>query len=64
MEKPFFLIMSTSEKTGYLFDRRVKTDKDTLPMRERLLNIGCTIKEISQTECDNLLKEDKDWYIF
>lgn len=64
MEKPYFLISSTSGKTQFLFDRRVRSDKDTLPMRNRLIEQGCIIKELSQGETDELLKKDKDWIIY
>ena len=60
MEKPYFLISSTSGETQLLIDRRVQSDEETEAMRNRLLTIGCTQKELTQEERDELV-QNGEW---
>ena len=60
MDKPYFLLSSSSRKSQYLIDRRTQLDKDTEPMRKRLVDSGCSQEELTQSERDELVKTG-DW---
>lgn len=60
MDKPYFLISTTSGKSQVLIDRRVQSDEESKAMRERLINIGCTVKEITVEERNEVVK-DGSW---
>lgn len=56
MKKPYFLISTSTGKAQVIIDRRKQKDEDTKAMRERLMKLGCTQKEISEEEKQELLK--------
>ena len=57
-EKPYYLLSSSSRKSQFLIDRRIEMDKDTMPMRKRLIRTGCTQEELTQKERDKLVESD------
>ncbi|RUL56478.1 hypothetical protein [Lysinibacillus antri] len=57
MDKPYFLISTTSGKSQVLIDRRVQSDEESKAMRGRLINIGCVVKEITVEERNEIIKD-------
>lgn len=63
MDKPYFLISSSSRKTQFLIDRRIQKDEDTEAMRKRVMITGCTQQELTQEERDTLIESQKGQWI-
>lgn len=63
MDKPYFLLSSSSGKSQFFIDRRIQKDKDTKAMRERLTSSGCTQEEYTQEERDALVASQKGEWI-